>query len=210
MKGPAARAGGRRQRRRDRTRAALMDAALRLFSERGYDATTIEDITERADVAPRTFFSYFSSKEEVLFGEHPERREALIDELRRRLEHEPIWPAVSAAMLTVIEAFEEDPEFFLSRARLYTRWPALRSAVLRINDALIESVAAVLVERLGTSETTRLQARLIAAMANAATRCAIDEWVASSGEADLRRLAEEALEFVRPARMPPGALRARR
>jgi AcrR family transcriptional regulator len=199
MKDPIARAGGRRQRRRDRTRAALMDAALHLFSERGYDATTIEEITERADVAPRTFFSYFSSKEEVLFGEHPERREALIDELRQRLEHEPIWPAVSAAMLTVIDAFETDSEFFLARARLYTRWPALRSAVLRINDALIESVAGVLVERLGGSDIAALHARLIAMLANGATRCAIDEWVASGGKADLRRLAVEALEFVRPS-----------
>jgi AcrR family transcriptional regulator len=198
MKVAVERTGGRRQRRRDRTRAALMDAALRLFSEHGYDATTIEEITEAADVAPRTFFSYFSSKEEVLFGEHPERREALIGELRRRLEHEPIWSAVSAAMLTVIDAFEADPDFFLARARLYTRWPALRSAVLRINDALIESVAAVLVERIGASDRAGLRARLIATLANGATRCAIDEWVASSGEADLRRLAVEALEFVRP------------
>jgi AcrR family transcriptional regulator len=199
MKAQVARAGGRRQRRRDRTRAALMEAALRLFSERGYDATTIEEITELADVAPRTFFSYFSSKEEVLFGEHPERREALIDELRQRLEHEPIWPAVSAAMLTVVDAFEADPKFFLARARLYTRWPALRSAVLRINDALIESVAAVLVERMPASEAAGLHARLIATLGNAATRCAIDEWVASGGKADLRRLAVEALEFVRPS-----------
>jgi AcrR family transcriptional regulator len=199
VKSQVAHAVGRRQRRRDRTRAALMEAALRLFGERGYDATTIEEITEAADVAPRTFFSYFSSKEEVLFGEHPERREALIDELRERLVHEPIWPAVSAAMLTVIDAFEADPEFFLARGRLYTRWPALRSAVLRINDALIESVAAVLVERMGTSETSGLHARLIATLANSATRCAIDEWVASGGKADLRRLAIEALEFVRPS-----------
>jgi AcrR family transcriptional regulator len=203
MKSAVAQAGGRRQRRRDRTRAALMEAALRLFSERGYDATTIEEITEAADVAPRTFFSYFSSKEEVLFGEHPERREALIDELRRRLEREPIWPAVSAAMLTVIDAFEADPEFFLARARLYMRWPALRSAVLRINDALIESVAAVLVERLGTSDVAGLHARLIAMLANGATRCAIDEWVASGGKADLRSLAVEALEFVRPSVREP-------
>ena len=203
MKSAVAQAGGRRQRRRDRTRAALMEAALRLFSERGYDATTIEEITEAADVAPRTFFSYFSSKEEVLFGEHPERREALIDELRRRLQHEPMWPAVSAAMLTVIDAFEADPEFFLARARLYTRWPALRSAVLRINDALIESIAAVLVERLGGSDIAALHARLIAMLANGATRCAIDEWVASGGKADLRRLAVEALEFVRPSLREP-------
>ena len=57
MKSQVAHAVGRRQRRRDRTLAALMEAALRLFGELGYDATTIEEITEAADVAPRTFFS---------------------------------------------------------------------------------------------------------------------------------------------------------
>jgi AcrR family transcriptional regulator len=66
---------GRRQRKRRSTREALIAAALDLFEEHGFAATTIDDITERADVARRTFFRYFASKDAVLLP-HPSEYEA--------------------------------------------------------------------------------------------------------------------------------------
>src|SRR5262245_43784618 len=57
---------GIRERKKQRTRQALRQAALELFLERGFEATTIADITAAADVAPRTFFSYFQAKEDVV------------------------------------------------------------------------------------------------------------------------------------------------
>jgi AcrR family transcriptional regulator len=196
---PAVSSVGRRQRKRDRTRNALMQAALRLFDERGYDATTIEDITDAADVAPRTFFHYFASKDDVLFGGHEERREVLIQEFQSQVEHHPVPDALREALLTIADAFEDDPRFFLKRAQLYTQWQPLRSAVLRVNEALVEGLTQVLGEQLGLDPRTALAPRLIATLANGATRCAIDTWVASGGKADLRALVAEALKIASPA-----------
>src|SRR5918994_275367 len=60
---------GLRERKKQRTRQALRQAAVRLFLERGFEATTIADIAAAAEVAPRTFFSYYPTKEDVVLGE---------------------------------------------------------------------------------------------------------------------------------------------
>jgi AcrR family transcriptional regulator len=56
----------RRERKKEETRQRLLSVSLELFHEQGYSATTVEDITERADVAKGTFFNYFPSKEALL------------------------------------------------------------------------------------------------------------------------------------------------
>src|ERR1700741_561650 len=73
-----------RERKRVRTRQALIDAAVELFGRRGYDGTTIADIAAGADVSTRTFFSYFASKEDILFPDADARVNAALTAIDER------------------------------------------------------------------------------------------------------------------------------
>src|SRR5918992_5761478 len=85
---------GLRERKKQRTREQIADAAIRLFAERGYQATTIADIAEAAEVAPRTFFSHFPSKEAVVFHNVDRDLDGLAGALRERLPGETAFHAL--------------------------------------------------------------------------------------------------------------------
>jgi AcrR family transcriptional regulator len=77
-------ATGHRERKKQQTRDAIARAALELFAERGYDATTLAEIAERAGVATRTIFAYFPSKEDILFSDFETVRGELAQALAER------------------------------------------------------------------------------------------------------------------------------
>lgn len=92
---------GLRERKKERTARAIEDAALRLFAERGFQATTVADIADAAEVAPRTFFAYFPSKESVLFGDFDETLQSLSDHLEARTGH--LLDALRAWIVGLVE-----------------------------------------------------------------------------------------------------------
>ena len=76
---------GLRERKKQRTRETIARVALDLFEQRGYDATTLADIAEAADVSPRTIFAYYSGKDDILLSHVDDT----LDGLRRALEERP-------------------------------------------------------------------------------------------------------------------------
>jgi len=103
---PATQRPGLRERKKARTRAAIREHALRLIREQGYDATTVEQIAEAADVSPSTFFRYFPTKEDVVLQD--ELDVLAIDAFEAQPADVPELAAIRAAMKQAFAALGED------------------------------------------------------------------------------------------------------
>jgi AcrR family transcriptional regulator len=189
--------GSRRARKKLATRAALESAALRLFAEKGYEQTTVDEIAEAADVAVRTFFRYFSSKQHVLFGDVAHHHVA---RLRAALAARPRGEApVDAIRATLDQLDVTDPaelEEILTRMRLMARQPSLRATYLTLNDELRQMIVDFVAERTGRSPREDPYPLLVAAAAVSSWDIALTLWTASGGQrplSDLRRAAYQTL-----------------
>ena len=108
-------AEGLRERKKQRTREQIIDAAMGLFAERGYHATTIADIAEAADVAPRTFFSYFPSKEAVVFHNVDRELDEMATALGERLPGETAFDALRRWIETMFDKWSGQEDDALLR-----------------------------------------------------------------------------------------------
>ena len=185
-----------RERKKADTRRRLMTLALRLFEERGFDETTVGELAASADVAPRTFFRYFPTKVEVLFGDHDELVALLRDTLAARPADESIVHAVRRATLVGIQRLITDPAPYLTRSRLAASVPAAHARSRQLDADYENVIAEALAADRNTDPATDLRARVIARAAWGATRAAREVWLASAAERDPSRLINEAFDLL--------------
>jgi AcrR family transcriptional regulator len=122
-----------RDRKRARTRQALVDAAAELFDRNGYEQTTVADIAAAAEIGTRTFFSYFGSKEELLFPESDARVQATVDAIATRRPGEGPAEVLLRALRTVGEdSTDMTGRLAALRLRLTRSVPAVRGRGLQI------------------------------------------------------------------------------
>src|SRR6266545_3149618 len=136
---------GIRERKKQRTRQALRQAAARLFLERGFEATTIADITAAADVAPRTFFSYFQTKEDVVLDEGAQRFAKAQKTLQQRPHGEPLLAAARRAALEIAADMQTQSDQEPAMARVIRSTPAIQARNAPPDDLDSHLVAAALV-----------------------------------------------------------------
>lgn len=170
---------GLRERKKQRTRRDLIEAAARLFDERGYDGTTVARIAAAADVSPRTFFSYFSSKEEVLFADLGGRAQAGLDAITHRRPDDRVPDVLLRAVeqMMATEAFTADfgGRLASTRLRLLAQHPALQAAVLRrllaVQAAFAGALHAAYPDELDEITAAATVGALLGALIAAATTC---------------------------------------
>jgi AcrR family transcriptional regulator len=183
-----------RERKKDRTRRTIQAEALRLFAAKGFQATTIEEIAAAAEVAPRTFFRYFPTKEEVVFW--ADYQPTLAGFVATRPDDEPALEALRHGITDGLAAFyQQDRERLLERIKLIFRTPALHPRMRQQQAGWAAGMAEILADRLGVRPDD-LEVRAIAAAVAAALFVAIEEWQAHDGAGELGGLIDRALDSV--------------
>jgi AcrR family transcriptional regulator len=187
-------AEGLRERKKQRTREQIIDAAMGLFAERGYQATTIADIATAADVAPRTFFSYFPSKEAVVFHTVDRDLDGLASALRDRLPNETAFDALRRWIDGMYDNWTAEEDEAVLRKRLCREDEGLTNfqggVMARIQELLLEAIARDLDE-----PQDALRPRLVAAAAMAALN-SLDNTLNEKPDQHVRETKTEALAVL--------------
>lgn len=193
--------GGLRERKKQQTRESIATAAMKLFDQRGFDQTTVADIAAEADVAPRTFFSYYPSKESVVFHDFDEILDGLRTRLRDREAGESAVDALRGWLVMMIDQLEPDDPMQRCRRRLIQENPSLmvqdRAKIGEMEHAIADAVSVDLGE-----EADALRPRLVAAAAGALLTTLETFYDDQGGgfkvdDPELMKTLDEALDFLR-------------
>jgi AcrR family transcriptional regulator len=192
---------GLRERKKQRTREQIIEAAMGLFAERGYHATTIADIATAAEVAPRTFFSYFPSKEAVVFHNVDRDLERLATALRDRLPGETAFDALRRWIDAMYDEWMGEEDEALLRKRLCREDEGLANfqggVMARIHDLLLEAIATDLDEPPGALRPQLVAAAAVAAMTSLDSSFDAKDKSAPADKAEALAVLDNALVFLR-------------
>jgi AcrR family transcriptional regulator len=200
-----------RERKKAKTRKVLADTATELFAEQGFDHTTVEAIAEACEVSPRTFFRYFSSKEDVLFAAGDERLRQLLDSIASRPSSEAPLRSMREAALSLVPEFTSDRAQLITRKRITAETQSLRSRGLERQLGWEDAVTDALGQRITDAGPATIELRLVASVTTATLRAALHTWLEAGG--DLATLIDDAFDRLsrglEPSPTSPSALPGR-
>ncbi|GGM80883.1 putative transcriptional regulatory protein TetR [Thermopolyspora flexuosa] len=189
------RPAGRLGRRPVTTAAELTHVAIRLFRDQGFEATTVDDIAAAAGIGRRTFFRYFPSKNDVLWGDFDQRLADLREFLRRQPRSAPLMEALRAAVLEFNRLPPEEIHWHRERMRLLLYVPALQAHSILRYAAWRNVIAEYAAERLGLRTDDHPPQAIAWALLGVALG-AYEQWLRHE-DADLSRLLEAGLDMLR-------------
>ena len=185
---------GLRERKKAATREALSWAALRLAVERGLENVRVEDIAAAAGVSPRTYNNYFSSKAEAIVFRHRSRILRAAEALRARPAAEPLWEALTQALVEPFDGAEETPDpSWVTAVRLLLREPSLQAELIRGGARTRAELTAAIAARTGTDAERDLYPKLVASAALSALQVSNEHYLSADPVVPFKSLFAEAL-----------------
>ncbi|MGW0615331.1 TetR/AcrR family transcriptional regulator [Streptomyces sp. NPDC002788] len=185
---------GLRERKKIKTRQAIRAATYALIEEQGYDATTIEQIADRAEVSPSTVFRYFPTKEDIVITD--EWDPVMMEELRTRPSDESWADVLRHVMRTALDlSLAEEPEVARLRTRLGVEVPAVRARMMESMAAAGQLLRAGLAERSGLDPDS-LELRVFAMSVMGGLLEASHYWAETGHRDDIRDLVDRALNVL--------------
>lgn len=193
-----------RERKQLRTREAILDAAMTLFAEHGFDGVTVNDIAARAEIGRTTFFRYFTDKQELLFADDDAIERAMLDALDTAAgPHAPIGDALETAtgitqagLLALTAVIVRRAGWLPLRERLIAAHPALTARALVKEREYAKLAVERLIEHGATPATAILAVGIATACYQTAQATATAEHLSTAADAAFTRIKTE---LTRPA-----------
>lgn len=187
---------GLRARKKAATAAALQAHAIELFLERGYNETTVQDITDAAGVSQRTFFRYFPTKDAVLLSEH-RRREGDLQRFLADRAGQPVRETLDLVLARLSEDIETRRELVRVQVQVFFLVSSLANHFAGHHDRLVVILAHHLAGELRTDADTDPRPRMLASQVTRAWTTSILMWIIGDMSDDLPAMAAESLRVAR-------------
>ncbi|NED96882.1 TetR family transcriptional regulator [Phytoactinopolyspora alkaliphila] len=188
-----------RAQRRAETQRMIQTRAIRLFTERGYDATTVTDVAEAAGVSPMTVYRHFPTKEDlVLIDQHGM---LVAEQIAATPAAQPLVRRIGSALIEAVTTLTGDrhggdltanEQFLLARLRLMISTPALRAKHLDNHYALQQAIVGAIIDE-GSDTDAAFHAHAAASACLAAMHTALVRWAEDDGRSELPDLIAKAL-----------------
>ena len=186
---------GRRDRKKQQTRAALVAAALRLVDERGLDRVTVEDISEAADVSPRTFFNYFATKDEAITGDQFVDDTGVLERFLGAGPGVPVVAALEQAIQPALAKIQADREIWCLRMRVMTENPSLVTSLLARSAQAERDLVTAVARRTGVPAAGAYPV-VAASVIGATIRAAMTRWAVGDATRTLSDHVREAFAVL--------------
>jgi AcrR family transcriptional regulator len=188
-----AEAVGLRERNKRERRRRLEDVAIELFERDGFEKTTIEQIAGAAGIAPRTFFSYFATKDDLVLADYTDRLDRILHELDQRPAEEPAWEALRASFAAVADDYAAEADRLRRRFTIMAANPSVFARSLQLQAGWEQALTERLAARAGLGGDDP-SPRLLAATALAVMRASLQHWLTSSRPTPLPDLVQAAFD----------------